>query len=104
MDRRSQLINLTLRMNAASAARDWTVLGHVDRELGALLPRLAADGPWDAPEGRALDHLRQAHRTALKRCEREAAAIGQRLTQMCANKEGWLAYALAGNDELENCA
>ena len=48
MDRRSQLINLTLRMNAASAGRDWTVLGRVDRELGALLPRLAAHGAWEA--------------------------------------------------------
>jgi hypothetical protein len=104
MDRRSQLVNLTFRMNAASAGRDWTVLGRVDRELCALLPRLAAHGAWDALEGQALDHLRQAHRTALERCERESAAIGQRLAQMCANKEGWLAYAMAGSDELENPA
>lgn len=104
MDRRSHLVNLTFRLKAASSGLDWTVLGRIDRDLPAVLPRLAALGPWNDSERLALQGLRQAHRHALEHCERESASIGRLLNEMCANKEGWMAYTLVSDDEQEKPA
>jgi ABC-type transporter Mla subunit MlaD len=95
MDRREQL--LALRAGLLAAGADWDRLDAAVRALAARLPALDGAGPWSASELAALAQLRAAHDDAALACGGALDALRQRLDDMCANKEGWIAYAL-GND------
>ncbi|HEY4066958.1 MAG TPA: hypothetical protein VGM74_08705 [Burkholderiaceae bacterium] len=94
-----ELVELAQRLNAASAADDWSALAAIDRDLAAALPRSAGRGPGTAGERAAWTSLRQAHRSAQQRCGRESALLGERLSALRTNKEGWLAYAVQEHRE-----
>jgi hypothetical protein len=92
MDKRDTLMRLARELLQAMKARDWTAMGNVDREVATLLSGAAA--PWSEAEQAALRDLRAVHRLALECCELETAALDQRLAELRAHKEGWMAYAL----------
>lgn len=96
MDRQRTLSQLTQKMGAALAAEDWPALTAINTLMAASLPQLAREGRWSAPEQAALNALYQLHTKAAARCAQAAAELGQRLHDMQANKEGWIAYALSG--------
>jgi hypothetical protein len=94
MDRHRTLLQLTQKMSAAIAAADWQALAAINTLLATALPQMAAQGKWSNPERTALSVLRQMHNEAVKRCNLATDELGNRLKQMQANQEGWLAYAL----------
>jgi hypothetical protein len=101
MDRRDALLRLTADISAAGAAADWERLGTAARLLGPQLATLAAQGPWSAAERSALALLRAAHGEAMAGCADALRALGARLDEMRANKDGWIAYALGADPETE---
>lgn len=100
MDRQKTLLQMAQKMSAATAAEDWKALAAMNTLMASALPQLAAQGRWSAPERAALAALRQRHEEAVQRCQRATGELGQRLTDMQLNKEGWIAYAL-DNDYAE---
>lgn len=99
IDRLSQ--QLDARLHEAGQRADWTVLAPSVLELGPQLQALAARGPWSGAERAALTRLRAAHERAAAACGAASAALGARLDEMRSNKEGWMAYALAGETEMD---
>ena len=94
MDRQKTLLQMAQKMSAAIASADWPALAAVNTLMASVLPQLAAQGRWSAPERAALAALRQLHEEAVQRCDQATNELGQRLTEMQLNKEGWIAYAL----------
>jgi hypothetical protein len=94
MDRQRTLLQLTQKMSAAIAAEDWRALTAINTMLATALPQMAAQGSWSSAEWAALAALRQMHNEAVKRCDLATDALGQKLQQLQATQEGWLAYAL----------
>jgi hypothetical protein len=101
MDRLRTLAQWSARLDGASGGADWAALAAVSATLAAEMPALDALGPWTAPESAALLALRQAHAKAFQLCSDEKQRLGLELGDMQANKEGWLAYALIGETELD---
>jgi hypothetical protein len=99
MDRTAAIERLTVRLRDASARADWDLLGRAVRELGPQVQALAARGAWSAAERAALAGLRAAHDGAARASAETAAQLEAQLDELNDNKEGWMAYALAG--ELE---
>ena len=99
MDRSTGLAQLTARLQDASTRRDWDLLERAVRELGPQVQALAARGPWSARERAAIAKLRAAHDGAARESKDAAAGLAARLADMRDNKEGWMAYALAGEPE-----
>ncbi|MDB5934451.1 MAG: hypothetical protein JWQ01_1795 [Massilia sp.] len=81
---------------AAAAAGDWQAVAAADTAIAAVLaaPQSAADTP-------ALLALRVAHAVALQQCTVAAAAAAAQLTVMQAGRDGWIAYALGSNSNLD---
>jgi len=100
MDRSAAIERLALRLRNASASADWDLLGRAVRELGPQLQALAGRGGWSARERAALAGLRAAHDGAASAGAEAASLLQVQLADMRDNKEGWMAYALAG--ELES--
>lgn len=101
MDRQRTLLQMAQKMSAAIASEDWKTLAAINTLMGTVLPQMAAQGQWSGAEKAALSALRQMHNEAVKRCDRATEELGQRLHDMQANQEGWLAYALE-NEQAEN--
>jgi hypothetical protein len=99
MVRLLRISDWSARLHAASAAQDWLALDAADRELADLLPVLAARGDWTTAERAALHALDLAHRQARLRCAQACDALQQRLNDVQAHKDGWLAYALSSSSE-----
>lgn len=99
MDRTRILELMAARLNSASFGAKWDLLERAVVELGPQVQALAAQGPWTALERAALVRLRAAHDSAAHAAADAAAGMQARLDEMRNNKEGWMAYALAG--ELE---
>lgn len=99
MDRQAQLKQLGDAMQAAAARADWTRLGEQARDLAPALHLLAARGPWSAAERNALQHLRSQHDAAAASAGHAARALGARLEELRANKDGWIAYAMFSDNE-----
>lgn len=93
------MLVLAQRLKRASSEHDWVDLAKVDGELAILLPALAARGPFERAESQAVQVLREAHRAAIECCAREAAQLDERMAQMRANREGWMAYAMGRDEE-----
>lgn len=100
MNRQEQLSHLARRLKTAADANDWRALGQADKELAASLPRLAAAAPWSEAERASLLNLRAIHGEAYQHCAEESARLNKHLSDMQANREGWIAYALNGANDL----
>jgi len=96
MDRARKLANIEQRLRNAAVAGDWQALALADRELAALLAKLAAIGTRTPSDVEALAQLREAHDDARARCLREFARLSESLAEIRARKGGWMAYALNG--------
>ncbi|MPQ55524.1 hypothetical protein F8197_02295 [Duganella sp. FT27W] len=94
VDRQRTLLSLTQKMHAAVGAEDWSMLAALNTLLSSTLPQMAAQGAWDAAEKAALSALYQVHQEAARRCDLATAEVGRKLSELQANKEGLLAYAL----------
>jgi hypothetical protein len=99
MDKQALLSGITRSVKEACAARDWDALAQVNRRMSECLPPLAAQGRLQGAERAALNELITAHRHSVELCARELGDLEQKLDDMRANKDGWLAYA--ATDELE---
>ena len=99
MDRTAAIERLAQRLRDASARADWDLLGRAVRELGPQVQALAGRGAWSERERAALALLRAAHAGAASAGAEAAARLEAQLDELNDNKEGWMAYALAG--ELE---
>jgi flavin reductase (DIM6/NTAB) family NADH-FMN oxidoreductase RutF len=99
MDRTAAIERLTVRLRDASARADWNLLERAVRELGPQVQALVERGAWSARERVALAGLRAAHDGAARAIAEAAAQLEAQLDELNDNKEGWMAYALAG--ELE---
>jgi hypothetical protein len=95
MARRDAILRLAAGLRDACAAHDWDRLGAATRALALQLSTLGAAGPWSDAERTALAQLREAHDQAALACGTALVALERRLDEMRANKEGWIAYALA---------
>ena len=95
MKARHDMAALALRIEAAARANDWSALAAVDREVADVLRAVAKQGKRSAAERAALQQLREAHRVSRERCGTEAAHLGERLDDLRAHKEGWLAYSVS---------
>ncbi|GGC74522.1 hypothetical protein [Undibacterium terreum] len=100
MNRQQQLLGLAARLKTAAEAKDWQALHLADRELASTLPRLAAAAAWTAAERSGLLALRAAHSEAYQHCALESLRLHKHLNDMQANMEGWIAYALNGENDL----
>ena len=102
MDRTRAIDGLAHVLLDAGARADWEQLG---RSVGELAPRLQALGAgraWSDAERAALERLRAAHAAAGQAVAGASAQLQARMEHMLANKEGWMAYALAGEPETGN--
>ncbi len=102
MDRTRAIDRLTQVVQDAGTQGDWELLGRAVRELGPQLQALAAGTPWSAGERAALERLRGVHAGAAEIVAAASAQLQARMDDMAANKEGWMAYALAGETEPGN--
>lgn len=102
MDRTAVIERLAQRLREAGASADWDLLESAARELGPQVQALAARGAWSARERAALAGLRAAHDGAAEAGAAAAAQLEAQLGDMRDNKEGWMAYALAGELESGN--
>lgn len=100
MDKHKAMHELSQQLRNAAAAADWPALAAADRATAALLPRLVAAGPLDAAEQHALARLRAVHEAARQRCTEAHAAVSLQLRDLQNHREGWLAYAMAGEESL----
>lgn len=100
MDRSVAIERLAARLRDAVAHADWDLLERAVRELGPQVRTLAERGAWGARERAALAGLRAAHDGAASAAASASAQLEAQMGEMRDNKEGWMAYALAG--ELES--
>lgn len=98
------LAALATRLRAATAARQWVAVGRIDSDVAALLASLHKGCPLSSAEQQAVDALAAVHRMARESCAEEAARLERRLTEMCAHRDGWMAYAMAEYDLWEQRA
>lgn len=99
MDRSRAIDRLAKVLTDAGAAADWALLGAAVRELGPQLQALGANRPWSVQERGALARLRAAHEGAADAVAAESSRLQVKMDEMTANKEGWMAYALAGEHD-----
>lgn len=99
MDRSLVIGRLGAELDAAASGADWDGLDGAVRDLARQLQTLAVKGPWSAAERAALRQLRAAHERAAHAGAAAAAGLQTRMDEMRDNKEGWMAYALAGATE-----
>ena len=102
MDRTRAIDGLGAVLLDAGARADWELLGRAVRELAPRLRALAGGRPWTDAERAALMRLRDAHAAAAQEVGAASAQLQLRLDDMLANKEGWMAYALAGDNDTGN--
>ncbi len=99
MDRTRAIDRLAAVLDEAGARADWEGLDRAVRELAPRLQALAAGKPWTPGERAALQRLRGAHAGAAGAVAAASAQLQARLDEMLATKEGWMAYALAGEPD-----
>ncbi|HEY8509296.1 MAG TPA: hypothetical protein VIL32_13105 [Steroidobacteraceae bacterium] len=100
MAEQTVLGTMALRLRQAVAAKDWTALASLDRELASLLRRLAGKALSRADQ-RALEQVRQAHAEGQAACARELELSASRLATVHERRGGFMAYALNGAQEEE---
>jgi len=100
MARTGQIDALGARLQQSGDQPDWARLEPLLRELGPQLQALAAHGPWTASERAALTRLRGAHERIGQACARSMGQVQARIDDMGSNRQGWIAYALAGASDM----
>ena len=98
-DRAAAMLQATRALEEARAAADWPRLGALAAALGPRLQAWAAAGALSRAERQALTRLRAAHDSAAATCKTNLDSLAGQLAAMRDNKDGWLAYALAGDSE-----
>lgn len=99
MDRTRAIDGLARVLLDAGARADWELLGRSVGELAPRLQALAVGHPWSPAERAALARLREAHGTAADAVAAASAQLQLRMDDMLATKEGWMAYALEGDND-----
>lgn len=84
------LSEMAQHLQAATAARDWTLMARLDGQLHACLGH---PGARDAALHPAWLALREAHREALQACREAKAEAAQRLLLLQRIREAQQAYA-----------
>lgn len=102
MDRMRAIDGLGGVLLDASARADWELLDRAVRDLAPRLEALAAGRPWTDAERAALARLRGTHASAEQAVAAASAQLQMRMDDMLANKEGWMAYALADDNDTGN--
>jgi len=87
------------RLERLLAARDWAAIAACDRKIAACLSSVHPATDWAEAERAALRRLRRIHAQVREQCRQELARLGEQLTHMRTNKDGWIAYGLS--DEFE---
>ncbi len=90
-------MRLARKLQCAVSAGDWRAVDQADRELAALVSRLAARRSLSAAERTALEHVRRVHEQARQSCARELERIGKALAEAQERRDGCLAYALSSD-------
>lgn len=94
------LLDFAGRLDKAARENDWDELATLQSELALqLAPQVGQGNSWSEAERRALAVLQTAHRKALEQCAGELKRLAAQLEEMRNNKDGWLAYAQAGDLE-----
>lgn len=94
------LLDFAGRLGKAARENDWDALAALETELTLqLLPEVGQGNRWSEAERRALEVLQAVHRKALEQCAGELSRLAAQLEEMRNNKDGWLAYAQAGDLE-----
>jgi hypothetical protein len=94
MPRHGALLALEKALRTAAAVDDWAALQMADRKVANGLRAMATGAAWTPAERAAMLSLRKAHAETRAHCAASLASVGQHLSNLQANKEGWLAYAL----------
>lgn len=102
MDRTRAIDGLGQVLLDAGTRADWELMGRAVGELAPRLQALAAGRAWTDAERAALGRLRGAHAAAAEAVAAASAQLQVRMDDMLANKEGWMAYALAGDNDTGN--
>ncbi len=90
MDKLGQLAH---DVAAAAAAGDWQAVAAADKAIAAALA-----APHDAA---GLPALHAAHAAALRLCSAATDAAAAQVATMQARRDGWIAYALDSNSNLD---
>lgn len=98
-DRAAAMLQAARAFEQAHAAADWPRLGELATALGPRLQAWAARGALSRTERQACARLRAAHDSAAAACQANLSTLAGQLAAMRDNKDGWLAYALAGDTE-----
>lgn len=85
----------------AGAAGDWQAVAAADVAIKAVLGATSVRAAAGGAERSALLALREAHDSASRDCAHAAAAAGAHMAAMQASREGWLAYALDSDTNLD---
>lgn len=99
VDRATAMLQAARALEQARTAADWPRLAELAAALGPRLQAWAALGALSRPERQALARLRAAHDGAAASCKANLDSLAGQLAAMRDNKDGWLAYALAGDSE-----
>jgi hypothetical protein len=102
MDRTAAIDGLGRVLLDAGARADWELLGRAVGELAPRLQALAGGRPWTDAERAALGRLRGAHAAAEQAVAAASAQLQLRMDDMRTNKDGWMAYALADDNDTGN--
>lgn len=97
MDKPAGIGRLAADLAAAAAVGDWAGVAAADAAIAVTL----ADLPTGAADSAALLALRDAHAGALRQCAQAGTAAAAQLVTMQDNREGWIAYALENNSDLD---
>lgn len=88
-----EIDRLSSRLRAQAREGNWDAVRVLDGELRVLLASLGPESSWDHTVKVALSSLRLTHQMAHLRCTQAVEQLAERLADLQANKDGWLAYA-----------
>jgi hypothetical protein len=93
------MAQLSQRLRDAADKQDWRALAGADQNVVTLLSGAGRDDVLSLSEREALQDLESAHQLARLQCASAIDLLSQRMVELQANREGWLAYALHNNQD-----
>lgn len=93
------MIEAARALDEAHACGDWACMSELVTALAPQLQAWAATGPLSRAERQAMLRLRAVHNSASNACAANLDSLAGQMAAMRDNKDGWLAYALAGDTE-----
>jgi len=94
------MAQLSQRLRDAADKQDWRSLASADLDVAMLLSGKGESAALSLSEQEALRGLESAHQYARLQCASAIDQLSQRMTELQANREGWLAYALQNNQDI----